>query len=536
MKTIYFLCQLSLLIGTFQCAFAQQEAAIATPNPVFADIHAHVSLRPYNSTYPDRHEETDLWQEQVVSVSNRIYRFPKYLGQYEKVPAVSSANLNKLAKGNVRIVFASICPIQQEFTQFRTWTKPLMLNKQKRTNLMTYFSGSNHAKIEQLQRKQTDYFEETLNELNFLQRDCGKKAPNSTNTYKIARNYTEIQQILQTEPNTIIIIPNIEGGHALGTGMPQTLQMASQQPELLEKQLKNNIQQLKQTPYPIFSITLANHFWNQLCGQTRTNHGAMTALVNEKIGQSTGITPLGYTVIDELLSDKNGKPILIDIKHMSIESRLDFYRIIESKYPNLPIIYSHGGVNGLPNSYRKFDKNNEFIKDKGKEIRKNYLHPWSFNLYDDEIEQIYHSKGIIGIMLEDTRLGGKMATKAINKTLDGTYQRRDEYIKVFMANAFHIVNVIKKPDAWNIIAVGSDFDGAINPMNQYADASRFPELRADLIDFLYRVKQQKIQLDATNYVFSNQEIVALMYDLTPEQIVDMVMFNNTNEFLMQNFK
>lgn len=516
---------------SLNCA-AQQPSS--TPN-INVDIHAHISIKPYNMSYPNLSESTDLWQEQVVSTSKKVYKFPKFLGQYNKVPAVSCANLNKLTKGNVHVVFASICPVQQEFASVRTWAKPLLLNRQKYRNMVAYFSGCNEDKVLQLQQKKVDYFEEMQNELYFLQRDAGKILHNNIHTYKIAQNYQQLNNILQTEPNTIVIVQNIEGGHALGTGTPQSIKLAKKDPQALQNTVINNINKLKQGQYPIFSITLANHFWNQLCGQTRTNKGIMTALVNEKKGENSGITLLGHTAIEQLLSDKNGKPILIDIKHMSIQSRLDYYQLHQQMYPNVPIIYSHGGVNGIASSQTKF-KEGIFIKDKSKEIRKAYLHPWSFNLYDDEIKIIYQSNGLIGIMLEDTRLGGKKATKSINKTIDGTSQRRNEYLKVFMANAFHIVKTINDPKAWDIIAVGSDFDGAINPLNQYADASRFPEFRNDLTNFLQQIKDYDIVLSNQNYPFSNQEVIALMYQYTPEQIVDKILATNTLHFLAQNFR
>ncbi|MBX7180921.1 MAG: dipeptidase [Bacteroidia bacterium] len=509
-----------------------------TPNIFNADIHAHITLKPYNRSYGESLKTVDLWNELTVEAP-KVYRFPQLIGVYDRVPTLSCSNFNNLAKGNVRLVFASVCPIQREFTQGRFLSKMIMWNKHRWEETMAFFSGANLEKIRDLKNDHVNYFQETLNELHLISHLADSLSPDKRFHFDIAQSREDIRQSIENDPGSISVLLNIEGGHSLGTGLPSTIEMEECDPEGLVKMVQENVATLKQS-YPVFSIGLANHFWNQLCGQTRTNNGFMSTFFDERMGQNDGITPLGYVAIQELLSNRNGNSILIDIKHMSLQSRLDYYNLLATKYNyNVPILYSHGGVNGISCSDVEFKTtkkgNEEFMKDKDKDNKKAYLHQWSFNLYDDEIVLIYKTHGLIGIMLEDTRLGGREAISSIRKTVIGTQQQKDEYIKLFLANAFHIVKTVGEKAAWDIIALGSDFDGAINPMNTYQDASRLSEFRVDMEQFFKRVKNNSLVLNSGNYLFSNEEIIALMYDYSPEELTEKIMGTNAYRFVMENF-
>ncbi len=503
-----------------------------------ADIHAHISLKPYNRGYGEGLLTADLWNEHSV-LAPKVSGMSRLMGVYNKVPSLSCSNLNNMAKGNVRLVFASVCPIQREFTQNRFVSKLIMWNRLQWKATLAFFSGANLTKIKDLQNDDVDYFKETLNELNLIAHLSDSISPDGRYQYKVVHNFEEVKQIIAYEPNSIAVVLNIEGGHGIGTGIPSTLKMQKDNPEALNLLVSKNISTLKQN-YSLFSIGLANHFWNQLCGQTRTNNRVMSTFINESEGQNVGITPAGYVAISELLSTENGHRVLIDVKHMSLQSRLDYYDLLKTKYNNsVPILYSHGGVSGISSSLNEFRINKKgeekFLKDKMKDNKKSYLHQWSFNLYDDEIRIIHQSRGLIGIMLEDTRLGGQEAIGTIKKTVVGSQQQKDEYLKLFLANAFHIVKTIGDKSAWDIIALGSDFDGAINPMNTYQDASRITEFRKDMADFLTRVKSLQLVLDERNYIMNNAEIIALLYDYSPYQIAEKIMSKNTFRFMSENF-
>ncbi len=505
------------------------------------DIHAHISLKPYNMHYPSFvHPTVNLWQEYTADAAN-IYKWTRHVRKAAALPPFTSSNLDDLAKGNVRVAFASICPIQWEFSKPSQALRLFAFNKSKLNNMVAYYAGANAAKIEAIRYQHLDYFQDLLGELSLWQRGNGQPSPDGKYTYRIAQNFSDIEQISQ-QPNTIAIVLNIEGAHSLGCGGPNAKKMADKNPAGLHQNILQNIQQLKQQPFRIFSITFANHYYNQLCGQTRTHSGIISvAAHSEHEGQNEGISALGYMVLDELLSDKNGKRILIDVKHMSLKARMEYYEWLQKKYGNsIPILYSHGAVNGLPKMADDFKWNEkkqewQFIADKKKDNRKSYLNQWSVNLYDDEILRINQTRGLIGIMLEDIRIAGKESLKDMKRTMEGSGQHRDEFLKALMANVFHIVKTVGNQSAWDIIAVGSDFDGAISPMPRYQDASRFVELRRDLEEFLTNIENHQMALNKDNYLFDNAEIIQLFYGYSPKIIVDKLLAQNTINFLARNF-
>lgn len=388
-----------------------------------------------------------------------------------------------------------------------------------------------------------NYFQDYNNELSLLNKGNGHFSPGGRYTFRLMRNYNDVNRILNNEPNTIAVILNIEGGHSLGTGSQFTREMAVSNPDSLQKSVIQNILQLKKQPYPVFSITFANHYFNQLCGQTRTNSGmANLVMHSEKEGQCDGITPLGYCVLRELLSDKNGSRILIDIKYMSLISRINYYDLLQKEYENsVPILYSHGGVNGLPSMKQdiKWSEKKQtwiFNKDKKRDNNKSYLNRWSVNLYNDEIRLIHKSNGLVGIMLEGIRIGGKKAMNMLNNTIDGSMQQRDEFIKLVMANAFQIVKAVGDSSAWDMIAISSDFDGSKSPISCFKDASRYVDFRHAVEEFLQRVKDKILILNKENYLFTNDEVITLLYNYSSEIIADKLLAQNTLNFLERNFK
>ena len=119
-----------------------------------------------------------------------------------------------------------------------------------------------------------------------------------------------------------------------------------------------------------------------------------------------GVNKFGDAVINRLLDPEGGR-IHIDLKHSDVITRkfiLDKYLELDS----LPPICSHCGVNGLPVNY-----NSPFINEyrllESSLTRKFYT--FGINLYNEEVERIVASNGIIGIPLEERVLGGYVDNK-----------------------------------------------------------------------------------------------------------------------------
>lgn len=190
-----------------------------------------------------------------------------------------------------------------------------------------------------------NYFKDLEMEYDFYRQLDGKviKLPEGKFRYKLVKSYDEIE-IVKTEKEknmtTICVVLSIEGMHVLN----QSIDKAPKEVDFMA-----NLQKIKNWDNPPFFVSIAHHFWNHLCGHAESFTKLVKKKVDQKEGLDTGFTALGKKVVKELLSSKNGKRVLIDLKHMSVASRKDFYKLIDSKpaYKNIPMIVSHGAANGL---------------------------------------------------------------------------------------------------------------------------------------------------------------------------------------------
>ena len=257
--------------------------------------------------------------------------------------------------------------------------------------------------------------------------------------------------------------------------------------------------------------------------------------------------------------------MLIDIKHMSFYSRQQFYAFRRKNgYDKIPIIASHMGVTGFAFSRFKDYQTpvmygDEYIMSVYKEVKgigkrrkdRTDFNPWSINLYDEEILEIIHSGGLIGISLDQRILGfGKNKEEYFNKdefekNTSKTYKklkkipvhtadfeefgasddledarsfeeesnqrgRKRKHLRYLCNNILHIVK-IGGEKAWDHICIGSDFDGLINPINNCKSCADFPDLEEDLIEVLQEMAKEDKN---TDYFMGNiqRHVRAFMYD------------------------
>ena len=119
-----------------------------------------------------------------------------------------------------------------------------------------------------------------------------------------------------------------------------------------------------------------------------------------------------------------------------------------------------------------------------------------------------------------------------NEELDSTQLRR-QYVKVIFANLFEIVKTINSVSGWDLLSIGSDYDGLINHLDFYPTAAEMPVLRNDMLEFLKH--PEEISQSGFNYRLSLAEINSLMFGLTAEEIIEKIFARNVMEFLKNNF-
>jgi microsomal dipeptidase-like Zn-dependent dipeptidase len=362
-------------------------------------------------------------------------------------------------------------------------------------------------------RKTYNYYDDLLEEYEYIKNAQGK-SPDGKHTFVIANSYKELMAALQKK-NTIVAIMSIEGAHVFGTGSPDVEKLNEEDHKLL---LTKHIQKVKNWEHPPFTINLAHHFWNQLSGHSTSFKPPINNLINQNKGKDKGITPLGWHVIRELLSKENGKRILIDTKHMSVAARKEYYAFVQNyNFVNpsdrIPVVCSHTAVNGFQTLDSSIKQNDVAAKTKS-----HRFYRWSINTSNEEIKLIHESQGLIGLMLDKGNLGGVNAVQKIS-ALDDVIKQKEEFCKLFWDNAFQIVKAVGDKSGWDIIALGSDFDGSITHLDPYETSSKLPEFKTDLIEFLEMHDYQK----------------DLWYKYKPERLVHKIMQENTMNFYEKFF-
>ncbi len=312
-----------------------------------------------------------------------------------------------------------------------------------------------------------------------------------------------------------------------------------------------------------------------------------------------GITTAGFEVIEKCYTLTNHKneprPVLLDIKHLGLKSRQDFYAFRKAKadrFKNIPIIASHIGVTGYTynewkNALKReactvynyqgaravsVEMSRKACGKWGSFINNDFsFNPWSINLMDEDIVEVLNSNGIIGMSLDVRILGFQseygLQLESANEFLStADFQthfpqitvknlpqntmesmiseqeswliptKEDRHPLAFCFNIIHIIQVgLLKTDLeepWKNICLGSDFDGLIEPLKVAPDSASLDELEANMIKWLPVAEQAYAQENGGRCIIAEKNAAAL------KEIVRDIMYENGHQFIerwLRNF-
>ena len=489
----------------------------------FTDVHMHASLKPFNSRNVAKY---NMWEQIDHNCDGRISNL--FLNGSKEVPKTSQAHLVGLIKGNVKLAYLSLTPLEKEMMDAK------LLNEQRKgLSTMACVSGVENCRVVG-KDELINYYDDFVQNIKYVQ--DGENLPyylaGKSYTYEVARNGNHLRELMK-DPLKIALVLNIEGGHTLGHSLDP---VDVSNTEAYHKFYLSNVDRLKgilpitegsskYLEYPVLAINLNHFFWNGLCGQARTFSGLQTFIFGAGKGVDEGMTPLGEKAVARLLDKSEGRRVLVDIKHMSLASRQWYYSYLQKlreQGDTVAVFSSHSTAAGLAmNSVEYLDKDN---KSKNKN---SYLNRWTISLSDEDIREIHLSKGLIGIMLDKYKLIGGLAEKLIEETVPGSIQRRRLYAKIVWANVFSCIKAVGEQSAWDIVSVGSDFDGMIVPFETYPRANEMIDLANDLLYFLKNP-------EPIFELFTKEEIEKLMFGLSPEEIMLKFMYQNGLDFAIRN--
>ncbi len=514
----FYLCVLCIGFSLF-CASSLAQTSIS-----FGDLHVHSSIKPFNS----RHiEETNHWQLIEHTCEEDISDF--FVKNSEQLPRRSQSNFEAMIKGNVGFVCLSLTPLERQMMH------PRLINiKQKGVGTFACVSGV-QTSYEFIIKEEMNYYADLAANLQFVIK--GENKPyyinNIPHYFEIIKNKQQFEAVMN-DPHRLAVILSIEGAHALGNSV--SIDKNLTETSNYHQFVLHNVDRLKGTrpliegfsdtlQYPIVFLGLDHFFWNGICGHARTFTGTQELVFGVQKKSNQGFTPLGRKVLRKMLDKEQGNRILVDVKHMSLQSRQEYYACLDSmnnKGDNIPIISSHSTISNLSWEDKEYQKNDNIAKNK-----KSYLNNWTISLAKEDIQRIHQSNGIIGVMLDKYRLMGGKAKDAHKKTVPGSAQRRKFLVKVFMANILATVEAVGDQSGWDIVCVGSDYDGMVIPPDTYPTHQEFTDLANDLKNFL------EYPTDIFD-LWTATDVANLKYGLSSEEIVHKIMSQNLHEFLLEN--
>ncbi|MEO9482552.1 MAG: hypothetical protein ABJG47_03875 [Ekhidna sp.] len=534
-----------------------------------SDLHCHPGLKGSNGDL----EPKEIWNRQPPS--GAIHKLNKQIRKaINALARGSQADLNACAKGQARLLFVSIYPFEIPFLKidpkkpFRLLFK-FILPKKKYTTLGEAALGIKEDKIGAMLASASsptgfNYFEEYESELKFLidaQQTKSDDPDLADFSFQLANDYDHYQGMIN-DPNKIVGILSVEGAHAFGKYAFANFfcygfeQLSDQQKNDLRTSFDQNIQRVKsnQTPGAVpFFITFSHHFNNLLAGHSTSLSDksvlkktffktffapGMRHLFDQRPNLETGFSELGLEVLKSLLDRSNGRRILIDTKHMSPKSRKQFYEILEHEYANdpVPIVHSHGAVSGWKTLDEALSKTNDRHLDAG-----SFISRWTINLTDEDLSVTFKSNGLVGVCLHEGRMPGSLF-KEQKKRLKKESEIQDLYLKLLWSNVFHMAKVhldtisqynLVERNNWEGLTIGSDYDGIVDPFDDYRSIADYPELRQEMIEY---VLQQKEIIDVVSQQrLTQDQIQTILGSHSVEDVVELLFYKNADQFLKQYF-
>ena len=461
----------------------------------YADLHCHPNLKTFGHSFDRRKgQRSDVWHTVAATP------FRRRIQELTGITKFSQTDFSTMTKGGARIALVSLYPFEKGF----------FFNKYVPTPVAAYLANwgieVGYERVRYLQQH-TDYFTDLLNEYRFLRQSPKARYIDGTQAqWVLARNWAEVEAIT-AQPASLAVVLTIEGAHVFNCGLG-AFGVPPNEEEILA-----NIEAVKGWEHVPLFIGLAHNFNNDLCGHARSLQ-RLGGLVNQEQNIDTGISPLGYNVIHALLSAANGRPIYIDLKHMSLAGRQAYYQLLKTDYAGkrIPILVSHGSVTGRPVGGAACSTTCTDIFNTG-----------TLNFFDEEILEVVYSGGLFAIQMDRAVNTDAQKLKAFLQAHKGEPPIRTS-ARIIWNQLQHIAEVCDRSGlyAWGSTAVGSDFDGSICPFPGVLTAGGLEPLAQELVPL------------ASTYLSRQTLTLPENRQITPEEIVDRFMYANTHTFL-QNF-
>ncbi len=393
------------------------EARAFNRSNTVVDIHAHPVLKTYLFDY-------DLYKKNENPLP--IVEFnPFYL----------QVDIPKLLKGGIDVVFSTVYLPERPFIDNSD-----IMNVS--IEILKRFFASFTEKVEDNSSSNRP-FEQTLGIIDQFE-DKVKEARSKGCSVSIPKNYNELQESI--ERGEIAFLHAIEGAHSLGRNHQDTFAYLNNLTSLLDR--------------GVCQMTLAHFYPNDVTYQITGIPPTIRRLLGCKntSNPEKGLTDIGEVVVEEML--KVG--MLVDLTHSTPLARKRVYEINKSLGDNgRPLVFSHAGVRKLFKDQSNSDK--------------------LYNLDDDEIREIHHCHGVIGLIADNYWVFGE----------EENFLEHNPVIPKLIETIDYIHDIT---GTYENIAIGTDYDGFTDTSDDLKDPSKMPNLTRALLNHIKDRAQVKLIL------------------------------------------
>lgn len=502
------------------CASVEGQSA-STLN---VDMHSHSALKPFYAR--NGQKNYSLWERVEHDCRQDILSLTEPFK--ERRLYYSQANLKNAIKGNNRLSCQVLYPIERNFFRSSFYTTD---------NIVPFITclwgwDMNARMIMDLEH---DYFRELIYQIRYLmkQQEHTENIAGRPYSFKLLKSGKEVPAV-QRLPNIVGGVLAIEGGHSLSSA--RYLDSIKVDAEGFEREVMGNVDRLKglrslvdgidyQLDIPVFYIRLANVFPNGLVGQALQVGPEFTTTYGIPTRLDEGFTPLGQRVVDRLLNKQEGYRILVDVGGMSVESRKWYYQKVHNYHyhkDTVPIIATHVGISGESWKDKPYR-----LEDTPTKNNKSWLNHYQRNLAKEDIKAIVTSQGLIALSTDINVLAGPLFKEQLASLLPQSATTKDLMLKILVANICKIIYSAQRQEAWDVISIGSNFDGLNQVLDHYDEASDFDDLAADLKGFFNNPKD-------IEGLYTAEQIHNFMYGYTAEELVDKIMRKNAIRVLKKH--
>ncbi len=396
-------------------------------------------------------------------------------------------------------------------------------------------------RIAYLQNGHYDYFEELKKQYKFYL--DGEPSGN----YSIIQSGEEINVLTQDERSCSSVVFCIDGIHSLGIGNPEDEFIhEGQSPKDVSigrvksriRQLKGEEcledQELKKWEYPPLLLRLANNFGNGIFGHARSFSDCARTVLDQRRYLDKGVVKTsGYDIVRELLGlDEQLQPtgsrrIFIDMTHLSASARNDLYQKIFRRFNKnvnpehpIPVVFTEAAYSGVDYLAEMMKNAHERLESDDFRVQ-NYC-GGSINLSDEDILEVFWSRGLISFSLEENKMGDQLG--GIEKLFSNTPRAQALRLlgrqisgMISVPFAYHVTAPLM---IWDYLNIGSGLTGKGERLERYRCNSYQNALEEDLEEVLTKLKKEEPMW------FGSYK---------PEALVRKLCYQNISEFVLRNY-